>query len=37
MLSFKPSVGLTLLTIFDAAVAWLTYREYHKQLALAQR
>jgi uncharacterized membrane protein len=36
-LSFKPSVGLTLLTLFDAAVAWLTYREYRKQLALAQR
>jgi uncharacterized membrane protein len=36
-LSFKPSVGLTLLTLFDAFVAWLTYREYRKQLALARR
>jgi uncharacterized membrane protein len=36
-LSFKPSVGLTLLTLFDALVAWLTYREYRKQLALAHR
>ena len=36
-LSFKPSVGLTLLTLFDAFVAWLTYREYRKQLALAHR
>jgi uncharacterized membrane protein len=36
-LSFKPSVGLTLLTLFDAFVAWLTYREYRKQLALAHQ
>ena len=36
-LSFKPSIGLTLLTVFDALVAWLTYREYRKQLALAHR
>jgi uncharacterized membrane protein len=36
-LSVKPSVGLTLLTLFDALVAWLTYREYRKQLALAHR
>jgi uncharacterized membrane protein len=36
-LSFKPSLGLTLLTLFDALVAWLTYREYRKQLALAHR
>ena len=36
-LSFKPSVGLTVLTLFDALVAWLTYREYRKQLALAYR
>jgi uncharacterized membrane protein len=36
-LSFKPSVGLTLLTLFDAFIAWLTYREYRKQLALARR
>ena len=36
-LSFKPSVGLTALTIFDAAIAWLTYREYRKQLAIARQ
>ena len=36
-LSFQPSVGLTVLTIFDAAIAWLTYREYRKQLAVARR
>jgi uncharacterized membrane protein len=36
-LSVKPSVGLTLLTVFDAFLAWLTYREYRKQLALAHR
>jgi uncharacterized membrane protein len=36
-LSLKPSVGLTALTIFDAVIAWLTWREYRKQLALAHR
>jgi uncharacterized membrane protein len=36
-LSFQPSVGLTALTIFDAAIAWLTYREYRKQRAVARR
>jgi uncharacterized membrane protein len=35
-LSLQPSLGLTALTIFDAAIAWLTYREYHKQLAVAR-
>jgi len=30
-------VGLTALTIFDAAIAWLTYREYRKQLTAARR
>jgi uncharacterized membrane protein len=34
-LTLKPSVGLTALTIFDALIAWLTWREYRKQLALA--
>ena len=34
-LSFKPSVGLAALTVFDALIAWLTWREYRKQLALA--
>jgi uncharacterized membrane protein len=33
----RPSVGLTALTIFDAVIAWLTYCEYRKQLALAHR
>ena len=36
-LSFQPSVGLTALTIFDASIAWLTWREYRKQLAVARR
>src|SRR5437773_5574389 len=36
-LSLQPSVGLTALTIFDAGIAWLTYREYRKQLAVARR
>jgi uncharacterized membrane protein len=36
-LSYKPSVGLTALTIFDAVIAWLTYREYRKQLAVDRR
>jgi uncharacterized membrane protein len=35
-LSLKPSVGRTALTLFDAAIAWLTYREYRKQLAIAR-
>jgi uncharacterized membrane protein len=33
----KPSVGLAALTVFDAVIAWLTYREYRKQLALTRR
>jgi ABC-type nickel/cobalt efflux system permease component RcnA len=36
-LSLQPSVGLTALTIFDALIAWLTWREYRKQLAIARR
>jgi uncharacterized membrane protein len=36
-LSLKPSVGLVALTVFDAVIAWLTYREYRKQLALTRR
>ena len=36
-LSLEPSVGLTALTIFDAVIAWLTYYEYRKQLAVARR
>jgi uncharacterized membrane protein len=30
-MTFAPSIGLVALTIFDAFVAWLTYREYRKQ------
>jgi uncharacterized membrane protein len=36
-LRLRPSVGLMALTIFDAVIVWLTYREYRKQLALARR
>jgi uncharacterized membrane protein len=36
-LSLKASVGLTALTTVDAAIAWLTYREYRKQLAVTHR
>ena len=36
-LSLRPSVGLAALTIFDAVIAWLTYREYRKQLTVARR
>ncbi|HEY7607411.1 MAG TPA: DUF2127 domain-containing protein [Actinomycetes bacterium] len=28
-----PSAGLAALTAFDAVIAWLTYREYRRQLA----
>jgi uncharacterized membrane protein len=35
-LTSKPSFGLTVLTVFDIFVAWLTYREYRKQLANAR-
>jgi uncharacterized membrane protein len=30
-LTFAPSFGLVALTVFDAIVTWLTYREYRKQ------
>ncbi len=36
-LSFRPSVGLSALTVFDALISGLTFREYRKQLALVQR
>jgi uncharacterized membrane protein len=36
-LRLQPSLGLTALTIFDASIAWLTCREYRKQLAVAHR
>jgi uncharacterized membrane protein len=30
-LTFAPSLGLVGLTVFDAVVTWLTWREYQKQ------
>jgi uncharacterized membrane protein len=36
-LSLRASVGLTALTIFDAFIAWLTYREYRRLLAVVRR
>jgi uncharacterized membrane protein len=30
-LTFAPSIGLVALTVFDAFIVWLTYREYRKQ------
>lgn len=35
-LTFAPSIGLLLLTVFDAFVVWLTYREYSKQRKIAR-
>lgn len=32
-LTFKPSFGLAALTAFDIFIAWLTWREYRRQLA----
>lgn len=34
-ITYAPSIGLVLLTIFDAFVVWLTWREYqlHRQAA----
>lgn len=32
-LTFKLSFGLAALTVFDIFIAWLTFREYRKQLA----
>ncbi len=32
-LTFTLSFGLAALTIFDLFIAWLTFREYRKQLA----
>jgi uncharacterized membrane protein len=36
-LTFAPSLGLVVLTVFDAVVAWLTWREYRKQRSLRRR
>lgn len=35
-MTFAPSVGLAGLTVFDAVVAWLTYREYVKQRRISR-
>ena len=32
-LVLSPTLGLSALTIFDAAIAWLTWREWRKQTA----
>ncbi len=36
-MTFAPSIGLAGLSVFDAVVAWLTYREYQKQRSVARR
>jgi uncharacterized membrane protein len=36
-LTFKLSVGLVALTVFDALIVALTYREYRKQQAILRR
>jgi uncharacterized membrane protein len=36
-LTFAPSIGLVALTVFDAVVTWLTWREYQKQRSIARR
>ena len=33
LIALKPTVGLSLLTAFDALIVWLTWREWRKQLA----
>jgi uncharacterized membrane protein len=32
-MTFAPTVGLAALTVFDAFIVWLTWREYRKQRA----
>jgi len=36
-IALAPTAGLVALTVFDAFVAWLTWREYGKQRALSPR
>jgi uncharacterized membrane protein len=36
-LTFGPSIGFVGLTVFDAVVAWLTWREYQRQRSLPRR
>lgn len=35
-MTFAPSIGLAGLTVFDAAVTWLTIREYQRQKRVAR-
>jgi uncharacterized membrane protein len=35
--ALHPTLGLTALTIFDAVIVWLTWREYRKQRISRQR
>jgi uncharacterized membrane protein len=36
-IALDVTLGLTALTIFDAIIVWLTWREYHKQRTARQR
>jgi uncharacterized membrane protein len=36
-IALKPTVGLSLLTAFDALIVWLTWREWRKQLTLRHK
>jgi uncharacterized membrane protein len=36
-MTFAPSIGLVGLTVFDAAVTWLTWREYQRQRSVRRR
>ncbi len=35
-LTIEPTFGLSVLTIFDAIIAWLTWREYQKRVKIDQ-
>ncbi|HEU0129325.1 MAG TPA: DUF2127 domain-containing protein [Pseudonocardiaceae bacterium] len=36
-IALHPTLGLSALTIFDALIVWLTWREYQKQRSARQR
>jgi uncharacterized membrane protein len=36
-LTFAPSIGLFGLTVFDAVVTWLTWRDYQRQRSARRR
>jgi uncharacterized membrane protein len=36
-ITLAPSIGLVGLTVFDAAVTWLTWREYQRQRSVRRR